>query len=212
MITKEQVLSHPKVIDALAMLAKYSGETICEDTLIDIFNEADYQWNTGCTRFVILDDDWDFVLKIAIYSYQNEDANLTEFNNYKKAEEFGVEKVLLPTLPLVDLGLKNGLIYYQPKFSTSISDFRWSETEEAEEFSNRYLQLSHSDFIENLQDKFCDGNRLDPLWLACVFSLFGEEFCEKLALWSKKNGVNDLHNSNTGLLNGKPVIIDYAGF
>jgi hypothetical protein len=53
---------------------------------------------------------------------------------------------------------------------------------------------------------------LSHVWMASALTLYGKravkEFCEFVI----EERINDLHESNVGFLNGKPILIDFCGY
>ena len=53
---------------------------------------------------------------------------------------------------------------------------------------------------------------LDPMWAKMAIVLYGKKACKALSDFVQENGINDLHRSNLGYKNGKPIILDFSGF
>ena len=49
-------------------------------------------------------------------------------------------------------------------------------------------------------------------WIARVTQLYGKKFMRSLENWIAEYEINDLHKGNIGMLNGVPVLLDYAGY
>lgn len=49
-------------------------------------------------------------------------------------------------------------------------------------------------------------------WIARVTQLYGKKFMRSLEDWISQYEINDLHMGNIGMLNGVPVLLDYAGY
>ena len=76
------------------------------------------------------------------------------------------------------------------------------EYEEASEDIKKYVSSSSS-VLRN------EGTSDE---VACAFVAdYGIEKFEELSLFLQREEVDDLHRNNVGILNGKTVIIDYAG-
>lgn len=53
---------------------------------------------------------------------------------------------------------------------------------------------------------------LDELWAKMAISLYGKKAVKSLCKFIVKNEINDLHTSNIGYKNLRPVILDFCGF
>ena len=69
---------------------------------------------------------------------------------------------------------------------------------------NRSKALQKS--INNLYDW------TDREWYARVLQLYGKKFLKSFEKFSQEVRLNDLHDGNIGWRNGKPIILDYAGY
>ena len=52
----------------------------------------------------------------------------------------------------------------------------------------------------------------DDLWTARAYQIYGKKFMKKFAELTNTYGINDLHQGNTGYLNNRPVLLDFAGY
>ena len=53
---------------------------------------------------------------------------------------------------------------------------------------------------------------MDDTWYARVLQLYGKKFLASFEQFSNEVQLNDLHNGNIGWRNGRPIILDYAGY
>ena len=62
----------------------------------------------------------------------------------------------------------------------------------------------------------CEKDELDYSWDASLWEVFvqyyGIEFCKKLTTFLQENYINDIRFDNCGIINGRPVLIDYCGY
>ena len=67
--------------------------------------------------------------------------------------------------------------------------------------------------VKKILENYCCSTlfELHPAWVIDVMNIYGEDILRTLADFIY-NYVFDLHSSNYGWLQGKPVIFDYAGF
>lgn len=165
--------------------------------------------SSGETRYAIIFKRDDFVLKIPRYGNCQEDYCQAEIRAYESAKKFHVERVLLP-IELYHTTTTGISIYKQPKYSFSTSDGTYNCNYSAY-LSNRNTP-EHKPIIHKITRECYDGRRISKQWMARVLQLYGKKFCRSFEAWTMENNVNDLHNSNTGWLDNKPIILDYAGY
>jgi hypothetical protein len=165
--------------------------------------------SSGETRYAVIFKHENFVLKIPRYGYCKEDYCQAEIRAYESAKEFRVERILLP-IELYYTTSTGISIYKQPKYSFSTSDGDYNLG------YNKYLDHrnipNHKPIVRKITRECYDGRRISEQWMARVLQLYGKKFCRSFEAWTMENDVNDLHNSNTGWLNNKPIILDYAGY
>ena len=62
----------------------------------------------------------------------------------------------------------------------------------------------------------CEKDELDYSWDPSLWEVFvqyyGIEFCKKLTTFLQDNYINDIRFENCGIINGRPVLIDYCGY
>ena len=62
----------------------------------------------------------------------------------------------------------------------------------------------------------CEKDELDYSWSPSLWEVFvqyyGIEFCKKLTTFLQENYINDIRLDNCGMINGRPVLIDYCGY
>jgi hypothetical protein len=166
---------------------------------------------SGETRYAVVFKHDNFVLKIPRYNYRNcsEDYCQAEIRAYESAKKFHVERILLP-IELYYTTTTGIAIYKQSKYSFSTCEGEYSLG------YNVYLSRRNvpicKPIIHKIINECRDGSRISSRWMARVLQLYGKKFCRSFEEWTMENGINDLHNSNTGWLNNKPIILDYAGY
>lgn len=163
---------------------------------------------SGETRYAVMSPKWDFVLKIPRYEYASRDYCEIERQHYESAKTFGVERICLPIefFYETDSGI---CIYKQPCYTVSTSDAGWKY---GKYLDKRHTPNPHSKIVQKVKRDCYGGYRIDERWIGRVIQLYGKKFMRSVELWIQANQINDLHNSNTGWLNNKPIIIDYAGY
>ena len=167
--------------------------------------------SSGETRYAVVFKRDNFVLKMPRYGYENckEDYCQAEIRAYESAKKFRVERILLP-IELYHTTTTGIAIYKQPKYSFSTGDGEYNRCYNS--YLNRRNTPYHKPIIRKVTNECYDGSRINRKWMARVLQLYGKKFCRSFEAWTMENDVNDLHNSNTGWLDNKPIILDYAGY
>jgi len=164
---------------------------------------------SGETRYAVIFKYNNFVLKIPRYEYCKEDYCQAEIRAYESAKKFRVERILLP-IELYYTTTTGISIYKQPKYSFSTSDGEYNLGYDG--YLNHRNIPTRCPIVRKITDECRDGDRISRRWMARVLQLYGKKFCRSFEAWTMENNVNDLHNSNTGWLDNKPIILDYAGY
>lgn len=192
--------------ELLDYLAKYDSTRYLRGYLDDFVRTHEgYEMHSGATRICVYHKDWDFVLKFD-KEYRTTSYCSLECYHYEMAKAYRVEKVLLPIekVATFDNGLK---IYRQVKFTTGWDDMSHKDSKA---LRSAYEQVRRSKAFKKIHD----GMNYDTheYWIARVTQLYGKKFMRSLENWISQYQVNDLHMGNIGLLNGVPVLLDYAGY
>lgn len=53
---------------------------------------------------------------------------------------------------------------------------------------------------------------IDALWIKMLLSLYGKKAVKALCEFIQTHDINDLHDSNTGYKNNRPIILDFSGY
>lgn len=162
----------------------------------------------GETRFCIFAPKWDVVLKIPRFDNVDDDYSALEVRNYERAVEMGLEKILLPTGLLTEL--EGGCpIYWQTKFTCSHNQLS-SQTQLT--LKTRFAKYYRSTIYLKVKDAMPSDRCYSDVWLFRAYQLYGKQFFRKLTKFLMENNIDDLHHSNVGWKNDKPIILDYAGY
>lgn len=192
--------------ELLDYLAKYDSTRYLRGYLDDFVRTHEgYEMHSGATRICVYHKDWDFVLKFD-EAYRTTAYCSLECYHYEMAKAYRVEKVLLPIERVVtfDNGLK---IYRQIKFTTGWNDL---SPKDNKTLRSAYEQVRRSKSFKKIHDGMNYGTH--EYWIARVTQLYGKKFMRSLEDWISQYQINDLHMGNIGLLNGVPVLLDYAGY
>ena len=198
-----------ELISALENCEAYDGEIgDCLDEFADN-HRRHVVISSGETRYAVIFKHENFVLKIPRYGYCKEDYCQAEIRAYESAKKFHVERILLP-IELYHTTTAGIAIYKQPKYSFSTSEGVYNRGYSS--YLDRRNIPHHKSIIRKITRECYDGCRISEQWMARVLQLYGKKFCRSFEAWTIENDVNDLHNSNTGWLDNKPIILDYAGY
>lgn len=182
--------------EAMKAIAKATGLTPDKD-----FHIAD-----GASKYVIVFTKKDYVLK---WSY--DDSVETEFEIYGNALASNIAFFFPQTEWFYKKG--NMLFTLQQKI-----DYNCSEIPHKDFSKYRKMTKTVSnDIIRKVEKGFevpnCSYNRqLDNLWASVALSLYGKFAVKQLCDFIQKHRINDLHRSNIGFYNFKPIILDFCGY
>jgi hypothetical protein len=194
------------LINYLATLDKVENDySILSPLRTFVKNNQGYILDSGVCRACIYRKDWDFVFKFDKEPMHSSYCALESYH-YAQAEGYGVQRVLLPIskFATLDNGIK---IYRQTKYSYGWRDLPHQERRKLEQAlkqmqgSKAYSKISRGMHHET-----------DHLWRARATQLYGKNFMRSLQEWMDEYHINDLHIGNIGMYQGRPVLIDYAGY
>ena len=205
----KKVLATPYVRELLYLLTSWTAEHpneylerwSCEEMLHEKSN-LDFWYNDGASRIAISHATWDFVIKIDHCEYGDVGACYRESCIYEDAKAYGVEKVLLPIVEWLDIGLPNGSLYIQQK-----AEYLWRNMPDDLE---RKVEQIYRDSEEVPPDM--DLSRCSTRCICYLINFYGKDFVRKMVEWADKCRVNDLHGSNCGFIGEMPKLLDYAGY
>jgi len=196
----------------LEILSNTAANDSCIHRAIRNAEDDGYEYACGETRICVWRKDWDFVIKIPRYGYTDTDYCQLEAKNYAKAVEYKVERVCLP-IEYVTTSESGIAIYRQPRYTMSTRDSFNRENHYQTYLKKRGIQTVNSKgMVSRILDNCYCGYRIDETWMARVMQLYGKKFCRSFERWTQECHVNDLHNCNTGWLNNRPILLDYAGY
>lgn len=170
-----------------------------------------YHGEDGATKYCLVFKHLNFVIKYGS-SYSNSKDTLKEVEIYQNAIQRGIEHLFPQTELLVEV---EGIAFViQEKVQFSVGNIPYYRQMK----NRRTVQKTVSDniveiFAEGMAIKNLPCNRyIDRDWLAMCISLYGKRVCKELCRFVQEHKINDLHGSNIGYLNNKPVILDFCGF
>ena len=177
-----------------------------------------FDYATGATKSVLIFEQLGFVIKIPFcrnsedyddyYEYCNYftgadtdngwDYCEAEADKYQRAEEEGISMCFAKTE-------KIGEIDRYPIYMQELASI----------YKNVNYQSSHTEEDSRQVNSICDSNNFyifNIEWLSDAFHFYGEKIFHKLLEFIRTVGINDLHDSNIGYIENRPVLVDYSSF
>lgn len=186
-----------------------------EDFLISSIDcdELSFDWEDGASKLVIIPEDKDYVIKIPFNGNYYEDDGYFNFSyNYCETEIELYERIFEENpifsqlfLPLTRVEeYREWDVYVQPKCQA------YNNTNE----KIRSKSYSKDSLNKVRSEDMLYKSSLPKDWLAAVTEILGDVNLVKnfIIMLEEYDITQDLHNGNIGYYNGKPVILDYAGF
>lgn len=181
-------------------------------SIASVISDKTLDFQSGVSKFVIIPDDKDFVIKIPFTGIEEEgyyeefqcgecearpwDYCMTEVLRYEEAAKTVFKRCFAECQ---FLGYFNGFpIYIQEKCIT-YEDKNWGKNTDQEKLKTS--KACNYQYCANLD------------WLTDFRLYYGEEMLRNFLIFLEKRYWNDdLRNSNIGYINNRPVLIDYSGF
>lgn len=166
----------------------------------------------GVTKQVLVFHNRDFVIKCDKHKPRfGKSYCQLEAENYSKAVDSGIEKILLPTIPFCTA--KDGTVFYKQPIYKGDAQLNKGEVnikiQNIEEDSKREYRINK---VVNLFWDSCAVGR-NQEWIARAIQYYGYKFMRRVAEWTYMNEINDLHSGNVGYIgNYRPIILDYSGY
>lgn len=184
--------------------------------LANYFGDADkYTYNVynGASKLCLvpLDPNKMWVLKWAL-----DDSCETEEKLYYDACQRGINSFFPETHYM--FSHRGGIFYIQRKVDDSCYDLPWEKIQEYRKIAKTSCQ-SKSQIWKRMEKKFdkADCGRgydrgLNWTWANMALTIYGKKKCKALCDFIVEHKINDLHDSNIGYLNDKPIILDFCGY
>lgn len=165
-------------------------------------------FDSGETRYCLFQEHWNEVLKIPRLDNVEDDYGQIELDNYNKACDLGIERILLACRKVCVL--PGGCsIYAQVKFTKSHSRL---ERHECRKLENIIQKVRGTKICYAAKNGMFDSYRIREDWFIRAYQIYGKKFMRVLETFTRENRIGDLHASNIGWLGKMPVILDYAGY
>lgn len=171
-----------------------------------ISDKKDIIQANGASKNVIVFSDKEYVLK-----WSENDSVLMESVIYQKAIDKKISFLFPETILL---GEFHG-IYYSIQQKIDYPAARIPAKDRS-----RYARMTKTvtdDIFRRMENGFqipnCHYNRdLHRTWAKVFISLYGKTIAKKLCAFIQENRINDLHSSNIGFCNHKPILLDFCGY
>lgn len=188
----------------------------------DDFSEYSYTVTSGCTKIVIIPDEYDWVLKIpfqgtfedfeindedrAINYYVSEQPDILqlEIEDYENSDEC-VKDFLLP---IKKIGEYRGIpLYIQKKAKRFYEHTEFFKYEKISKEEEKSINRSVKSWLEQRKKPFLPYN---PFFVNDIINYYGENKASRIIEYSDWF---DMHEGNYGYLeNGRPIVFDYGGY
>lgn len=171
-----------------------------------ISSRKDISRAEGASKYVVVFNDKEYVLK-----WSGDDSVLMESVIYQRAVDKGISFLFPETILL---GEFHGIYYsIQQKIDYSAARIPTKDR-------SRYARMTKTvtdDIFRKMENGFqvpnCHYNRdLNRTWAKVFISLYGKAIAKKLCTFIQENRINDLHASNIGFCNYKPILLDFCGY
>lgn len=185
--------------DVFYMLCnKYGREEGCK-----LFNHSE-----GASKYCLIFKKEDFVVKWVCGERYNE--AMEEVEMYKKAVAAGLASFFPKTEFLTEIkGIK---FVIQEKIDFSVNDLSADKRKKYEQISRTASRRKCYKMEKEFQKVQGYRRDLDYLWASMALVLYGKKACKALSKFIHENNINDLHNSNVGYKNNRPIILDFSGY
>lgn len=208
MMTNEQLIAFIKKVnfDQRAHTAKNAYRQV-EEVYPEIMQNIHFC--SGVSKVCVVFVEQDVVIKWSIFG----DEAKREVEMYEEAKAVNLAKFFPKTEILCE---HNGIVFVrQEKIDFSCYEMNPRTARKFERIS----KTATSKIVNKMDEQFQKADHgagyrrnLDVMWAKMAIVLYGKKACKALSYFVKENGINDLHKSNLGYKNGRPIILDFSGF
>lgn len=166
-----------------------------------------WEYHSGACKECFLINGFPYAIKFVFPTEDEWDEAAQEAMIYEAAKKQGIERIFLfTTLFYVNqAGIK---FYIQEKIDTSSCGLSYEAKARLKEKANKKNnKLKVREILHEMKSP-----PRDDLWTARAYQIYGKKFMQKFAELTNTYGINDLHQGNTGYLNNRPVLLDFAGY
>lgn len=168
------------------------------------------QVHDGASKICLLFKDLPFVIKYDTDGYGEAVREIAVYQDAIKAN-------LAFFFPKTELFYEhNGLSFVlQEKIDYCASDA--NNDKDYRRFIERVTKTPTDKIYHKMQDGFNKAGHgyrrtLDEKWAKMVISLYGKKTAKALCQFIASHSINDLHTSNIGYKNFRPIILDFSGY
>lgn len=169
----------------------------------------------GSSKICLIPHNFDFVIKWTYSEFMEEtmDEALREVDMYNKAVEAGLSMFFPKTELFCTMNGINFIKQEKIDFAASGCPYQTFKQYEVKTktASDKKAQLMDKCFKKAAPNGHYARN-LDPLWAKMALVIYGKKLCKTLCEFIIENRINDLHESNIGYKNNRPIILDFSGF
>lgn len=170
---------------------------------------------SGASKCCIIFRDEKFVIKWTCDRRgedEDKDEALDEVRIYEHAKAQGLEMFFPKTEVFAEI---NGVVYVrQEMVDVSCSDLSYpmqhKYAEQSRTASEKIMKKVQAAFDEIRHGRYC--RTLNRTWVAMALVLYGKNLVKKFCEFAQKEGINDLHESNIGYKDNRPILLDFSGF
>ena len=162
----------------------------------------------GASKICFVFKNKPFVVKWSTYGYKEA---MEEVEIYNRAMAQNLAKFFPKTAFLVRV---NGIDFVaQEKIDKSVSE---CDLKDVQRFQ-RISKTATDKIVCKIEHEFRRAGNgyhrsLDHNWAKMAIVLYGKHACKALCEFVVANGINDLHGSNIGYKDGRPIILDFSGY
>lgn len=163
----------------------------------------------GASKICLIPQDAPFVIKWS--AGVNTTEAMDEVKIYQKAMEENLAMFFPKTAFLCKINDVNFVV--QEKIDCSCGDLSFKKAEKYRSIA----QTAKNSLVWKMQKEFHKASReyrrdVDTLWAKMALVIYGKRACMSLERFVIENAINDLHRSNIGFKNDKPIILDFSGY
>lgn len=163
----------------------------------------------GATKICLVFEKADFIVKWSYDCDDDNDEGLKECRLYALAVEAGLAFFFPKTEVLGKWGDVSVVI--QDKIDYSVNDCNYETRciyqKIGRTVTDRIFYKMENGFHTGYYDR-----SLNETWGKLVISLYGKKITKKLCEFIQEYNINDLHESNIGYKDNKPIILDFGGY
>lgn len=188
-----------------------------EDALDEIYGYCNdnrtYDISNGVEKFCLVPKDSN---RMWVLKWAKNDACNKEYELYQLAIRRGIQQFFPETIKCGSF--YNKTFYLQRCIDCSVYElnFNVEDSYRKKAKTSYYATSKIWRRMEKAFDKADKGygyNRgLNRVWASMALVIYGKKACKELCNFLYDYTINDLHDSNIGYLNNKPIILDFCGF